>query len=176
MNTCFIHSEKEALSICRGCGKTFCELCLDEGKEYYFCKNSECQELLKKELPSYKVSESVICTKCESELELSEEERIFGKIHCPECDAMIDYTEVPPKLLDREHYTEILSSLNQGDIALIKSILEDGKVDYYILGELFLSIRPLLEPVRVFVNENHVEKAKMLLENFDLNIFGISTK
>ena len=175
MNTCFNHSEKEALSICHGCGKEFCKSCLDEGIEYYYCVNPKCQEMLKKELPSYKVPESVICPNCESELDLSEEERIVGKIHCPECDKMIDYDVDPPKISDVENYTEILSSLNQGDIALIKSILENGDINFYILGEVFLSVRPLLEPAIFFVAESQVKEAQELLKNFDFNIYGIST-
>jgi len=176
MNTCFNHPDKKAFSICHGCGKDFCESCLDEGKEYYYCKNPECQELLKNELPSYKVPKNVICPKCESEIELSEEERIIGKTHCSECSAFIDYTVVPPKILERENYTEILSSLNQGDIALIKSILEDGEVDYFILGENFLSVQPLLEPARIFVNDNQINKVQELFKDFDFKIYGVSTK
>jgi hypothetical protein len=176
MNTCFNHPDKKALSICHGCGKKYCELCLDEGKEYYYCKNPECHKLLEKELPHYNAPENAVCPKCEYELELSEDERIIGKTHCPECNTVVDCTVNPTKVLEKEDYTEIISSLNQGDIALIKSILDNGDIDYQIFGENFLSVRPLLEPARIFVNTNQIEKVQELLKGFDLKIFGVSAK
>jgi hypothetical protein len=174
MSTCLNHPDKEALSICHGCGKDFCGSCLDEGKEYYYCKNPDCQELLKKELPSYKVPNNVICPKCECELELSENERIIGKIHCPDCESIIDYTFSPPKILKKENYIELLSSLNQGDIGVIKSILDNTKIDYMIFGENFLSVDPLIQPAKFYIHEDQIEEAKKLLKDIDLNIFGLS--
>jgi hypothetical protein len=174
MKICINHPDKEALSICRVCGKDFCESCLDEGKEYYYCKNPECQELLNKELPAYKVPENVICSECDSELELSENERIVAKIHCPECESIIDYTLSPPKILKKENYTELLSSLNQGDIGLIKSILDNAEIDYMVFGENFLSVDPLIQPAKIYIHEDQIERAKQLLKDIDLNIFGLS--
>ncbi len=75
--------------------------------------------------------EDITCPSCESELELSEDERESKKVHCPECEAFIDFTVNPPKVLDVQNYTFLLSSLNQGDIGIIKSILDDNKIDYY---------------------------------------------
>ena len=176
MKTCFNHPDNKAVSVCHNCGKDYCEQCLDEGKEFYYCKRSECQELLEKELPTIKAPESIICPNCDSELELSENERIKGKTHCPECESVIDFTISPPKILENKNYIEILSSLNQGDIALIKSILEDGKIDYYTFGENFLSVRPILEPVKIFVNLNQFDEVQELLKDFELKIFGLSNR
>ena len=36
MNNCINHPDRKAISLCHGCGKVFCESCLDEGKEYLF--------------------------------------------------------------------------------------------------------------------------------------------
>lgn len=47
---CTEHRFTEALSICHSCGLDYCESCLTEGKEYYYCKKPECQKLLKDEL------------------------------------------------------------------------------------------------------------------------------
>jgi hypothetical protein len=107
---------------------------------------------------------------------LTREERINGKIRCPECELPIDCTTRPPQILKNEDYHEILSSLNQGDIGLIKSILEDGNIDYFTLGEHFLSVRPLLQPVRIFVNVKQVAIALELLKDLDLKIFGFSSR
>lgn len=43
---CSNHPERNSLSICHSCGKYFCEDCLDEGDEYYYCKKEKCQLLL----------------------------------------------------------------------------------------------------------------------------------
>ena len=77
--------------------------------------------------------------------------------------------------MNKDNYTEILSTLNQGDIALIKSILDDCKIDYYILGENFLSMYPFVNAAKVLVNDIQVGEVKELLKDFELNIFGAST-
>jgi hypothetical protein len=174
MKFCVNHPYKKAFSICHSCGKDYCEACLDEGKEYYYCKNPECQKLLLEELPPEPFPINVICPNCSCEIKLEYEERTSGKVHCPECEAVIDLRVNPPGLLNKENYVELLSSLNQGDIALIKSILEDAEVDYYVFGENFLGADPLIQPARFFVNENQLEEAKEVLKDFKLNIWGTS--
>jgi hypothetical protein len=174
MKNCYNHPNEKALSVCHSCGKDYCAECLSEGKEYYYCKNPECQKILNKELQQDKLPANVICPNCESAIELSEEERISGKAHCTECEALIDFNFGPPKILDKEKYVELLSSLNQGDIGLIKSILEDSNIDYYVFGENFLSVDPLIQPARFYVNEEQAEEAKELLKDFELRIWGTS--
>ena len=174
MKTCSNHPDKKAFSICHGCGKDYCELCLDEGKEFYYCKNPECQKILHGELLPAPFPIQIICPNCLSEFELEDEERASRKIHCPECEAFINLKAIPPKVLKKENYVELLSSLNLGDIALIKSILDDSEVDYYVFGENFLGADPLIQPARFFVNENQLEEAKEVLKDFKLNIWGTS--
>ncbi len=41
---CLYHPDKRALSFCHSCGKYFCGACLTEGIEYYYCRNSSCQQ------------------------------------------------------------------------------------------------------------------------------------
>jgi hypothetical protein len=174
MKTCINHPDKKAFSICHGCGNDYCESCLDEGKEYYYCKKPECQKLLKAEIQSEDSPFYVTCPNCSSELELSNEERSSGKAHCTNCESLILVNTDSPEILRKENYFELLSSLNQGDIALIKSIMDDCEIDYYVLGENFLGVRPLLEPARFFVNENQLEEAIEVLRDFQLNIWGTS--
>lgn len=174
MNHCANHPEREALSICHVCKKYFCKDCLLEGEEYYYCKNPECQEVFKKESGVTGAPVSVVCPNCEKDLKLSKEEGGRGIAHCPGCEAVIDIASNPPKVVENEDYREILRLLNAGDIGIVKSILEDGNIDYFVLGENFLSVRPLLEPVRIFVNLKQVEEAKELLKEFNPKIFGLS--
>lgn len=173
MKHCVNHMEREALSICHNCGKDYCEKCLVEGEEYYYCKKPECQSSLIKELKSDSPT-VIVCPICESELELSPEENLAGKLHCPECEAVIDFRSKPPRILDRDHYVELAASLNQGDVGLIKSILDDIEVDYYVFGENFLGVGPLIQPARFFVNEEQAEKAKDALKDFEFKAFGFS--
>ena len=174
MKFCVNHPDKKAFSICHGCGKDYCELCLEEGKEFYYCKNPECQKLLMKELLPGSFPVKIICPNCSCELALEYDERTSGKVHCPECEALIDFGVNPPKILNKENYIELFSSLNQGDIAIIKSILDDSEVDYYVFGENFLSVDPLIQPARFFVNQNQIDEAKEVLKDFQLNIWGTS--
>lgn len=174
MKSCINHPKREALSICHGCGNDYCELCLDEGKEFYYCKKPECQELFKKEMPAGKLTPDIVCPGCGIEIELSENEMYNGKVHCHECEVLIDFTVTPHVILAKENYVELFSSLNQGDIAVIKSLLEDAEIDYYTTGENFLSVDPLIQPARFFISEAQVEEVKELLKEFKLHIWGTS--
>lgn len=120
------------------------------------------------------MSKDIICPNCGIELELSEDEVLVGRTICPNCEVMIDFASGPPVIIEKENYVELLSSFNQGDIGLIKSILDNFEIDYYVFGENFLSINPLIQPVKFFVNEKQIEEAKGLLKNIDLNIWGVS--
>jgi hypothetical protein len=176
MENCVNHPNRKALSVCHGCGKPFCESCLDEGKEFYYCKSPACQELLRKELPAENLPAQLSCPSCSSELQLSEEDRALRKFHCPECGALVDFTTNPPMILGRKKYTELFSSRNQGDIALLKSFLDDSDIDYYVAGEDFLATYPLVQPAKFFVLDNQVDEAKELLQRFNANIFGVSKR
>ena len=131
--------------------------------------------LLKKETNPELLEGAIICPNCNTELDLSSDERLSGKFHCPECEAFVDKNFDPPKIILKSNYVELLSTLNQGDIAMLKSLLDDGEIDYYVSGENFLSIRPLLEPAKIYVNETQTEQVKELLKGFDLHIWGVST-
>lgn len=41
--TCTNHPEIEALNFCHSCGRHFCESCLVEGAEFFYCNNDKCQ-------------------------------------------------------------------------------------------------------------------------------------
>ena len=76
---------------------------------------------------------------------------------------------------DNYKYVEVLRTFSQVDIAMIKSLLE-GNFDYYFKGENFMSVRPLLEPAILMVNENELNEVKTLLADFDLNFLGVSLR
>lgn len=42
---CKNHPNKIALSLCHSCGEYYCFDCLNEGLEYYYCKNEKCNNI-----------------------------------------------------------------------------------------------------------------------------------
>lgn len=76
---------------------------------------------------------------------------------------------------DNYKFISILSTFSQVDVAMIKSLL-DGNVEYYFKDELFMSVRPLLEPSVLMVREDYVEEVRELLKDFELNYMGLSLK
>lgn len=49
---CANHSERKALSFCHNCGEYYCDKCLNEGKEFYYCNKPTCSEKYKEESKS----------------------------------------------------------------------------------------------------------------------------
>lgn len=174
MENCVNHPGTEALSICKGCGEQYCEECLTEGNNYYYCSKPDCKDLLLKDKPLELLPGNIECPDCLAEVELSEEESKSRKFHCPECESYIDYTTDPPKIFPTLKYIQLLSSFNQADISIIKSILDNSSIDYYFTGENFLSVDSLIQPAKLFIIENKLEEAGELLKELDFTFYGVS--
>jgi hypothetical protein len=174
MEKCYNHPDKDAYSICHNCGKHFCEDCLVAGAEFYYCKFPECQQKFKEDIEKTSYRKEITCPDCQSVIKVSAEELQSGGFRCPECETYIAIVNGKPEAEEDKNYVKLLSSLNQGDIALIKSMLDDAEIDYYAAGENFLSVRPLLEPVLFYVNEKDLELAKEILKDLNLHLFGFS--
>ncbi len=71
-------------------------------------------------------------------------------------------------------YISILSTYNQGDIALLKSLLDDGDIEYYFKGENFSFIDPLIQPAVLMVREDFADEVRELLKDVDLKFNGVS--
>lgn len=175
MEKCINHPERNVYSICHNCGRQFCEECLTAGPDFYYCNSPQCREKLKDDLQKALNGTSTVCPNCQSELTISSDEFQAGGFRCPECDSFVVFLDGKPEVLPDKNYVQLLSSLNQGDIAIIRSMLDDAEVDYYVTGENFLGVRPLLEPAIFYVNEIHLELAKDILKDFELHLFGFST-
>jgi len=50
---CKNHPDKKSFNFCHSCGKYFCEDCLNEGMEYYYCNEPVCYENYKKEIENF---------------------------------------------------------------------------------------------------------------------------
>lgn len=66
-------------------------------------------------------------------------------------------------------FKELIRTLNQGDIAFIKSLLEAEGIEYYLHGEHFNLIRPLIEPARFMVREDQFGKAQELIKDLTIS-------
>lgn len=167
---CHNHPEKKAVNTCHNCGNNFCGECLTEGVEYYYCTKPECRAVLDSEL----IPEQIVCANCSKTIMLSFEDRVQKKVHCPHCEALFNFTATEDKILEPDEYVELISSLNQGDVALVKSMLDDAQLSYFVTGENFLSVDPLIQPAKFFVLKNQYIEAVELLKDFKLHIFGAS--
>jgi Zn-finger nucleic acid-binding protein len=105
----------------------------------------------------------VNCPKCKTELSLEENERKLERFRCPSCMSFIDHSGELPKIIKPDDYVKFKTTINQGEIALIKSIFDSEEIDYYISGDNFLSMDPLIQGAKVFVIKSDLEKATALL-------------
>jgi hypothetical protein len=102
------------------------------------------------------------CPKCRSEFR-------EGFFECPEClvplveDLPPEEPEPVPEYVD---FKDIKTSLDMGEIAIIKSILDAYKIKYIIHNEFIGSTYGAALPARILVSENQVKEAKELLQNF----------
>ncbi len=107
----------------------------------------------------------MFCPNCHAEY-------VEGIRQCRDCGVpLVD--KLPPDQGMYE-FTEILSTFNLVDIAVIKSILDDGEIHYYFIGENFNQIDQLVQPTRLFIREDDVEEAKELLKDFSLTYLGLA--
>ncbi len=110
----------------------------------------------------------MFCPNCKAEY-------LAGVTECAECTLPL-VASLPE--IDHEQsvptYVEVVT-YNAGDIALIKSILDDGEIEYQIEGEYFNSMLPLLQPVKILVPEDKLEVAREILKDFNLTYMGLHT-
>jgi len=107
---------------------------------------------------------------------------------CPECgyeyvegitectDCKVPLVEKRPRQIRRnpKEFREVLSTYNQGDIALIKSILDNEKVEYFWLGENFSQIGQLIQPANLVVRKEHAERVRDILKEMNVTFLGVT--
>ena len=109
------------------------------------------------------------CPKCRYEY-------VQGVPECPDCQTAL-VEELPEESHELEHdYVEVVSTLNLGDVTLIKSLFDANEIDYQVFDENFNTIRPLVQPARFVVREDQVEAVKELLKDMDIHTFALSTR
>ena len=71
-------------------------------------------------------------------------------------------------------YVELNRTYNQADVALIQSILESAEILHYVHGERFSMLRPFLQPARIMVAEDRIEKALELISQIRPSIVPLA--
>jgi hypothetical protein len=97
---------------------------------------------------------------------------------CPDCNVELIDTlkaerEKQPEFIE---YVELLITYNPADVAMIKSLLDAENITYFFNAEEFMYVRPLAEPARLMVKKDEAEKAREILQDLELSIFGINLK
>jgi len=110
----------------------------------------------------------MFCPKCGAEYRA-------GFTHCSDCD--VDLVEELPQEIsinkDNEGegnvtFIPILSTYNLGDVALIKSILDNDEIEYFLQGENTEYVSACMDPVILMVRGDQVNIVKELLKDFDV--------
>ncbi len=71
-------------------------------------------------------------------------------------------------------YEELLTTYNLGDIAIIKGVLEGEGIQHYVLGERFSHLYP--QPAKIMVDKYEIEKAREIVDEFELAYLGMSLR
>ena len=88
-----------------------------------------------------------------------------GFTRCEDCDVIL--VEVLPAERAKPAYVQLATVFTEGDIALIKSRLDQAGIDYYFHGEQAHRLTPLPFGARLMVREDFREEAEALLRNPD---------
>ena len=70
----------------------------------------------------------------------------------------------------KEEYRELIRTFNQGDIALIKSLLDSESIEYFLQGENFNLVRPLAQAPIFMVKKDQFIQARDLIKDLDVSL------
>ncbi|MEO0129056.1 MAG: hypothetical protein ABIL07_03210 [candidate division WOR-3 bacterium] len=97
-----------------------------------------------------------------------------GITGCVDCNVeLVD--KLPEEKVDKNNkqdkekinYEEVWISFNPAEVMFVKSILAETEMEYYFIGENFQVVQPLVEPIRLMVRKDYVEKVKEILKDID---------
>ena len=105
----------------------------------------------------------MICPKCRAEY-------VYGITSCTDCGIpLVDRLPEEKEATDKQNkdFREILITVNASEIAMIKSLLDDAGIDYYIKGGQFAVLRPFADPARLYIRADQYEEALVILKDLD---------
>ena len=116
----------------------------------------------------------MFCPKCKAKY-------VTGVTMCAECNVPLverlsterGAKKKSKKIQSKLKYVELLITFNQGEIAVIKSILDDARIVYYFKGEFFQMVHIFADPARLMVREDHVKEARRLLRHLNFKFSAV---
>ena len=109
----------------------------------------------------------MFCPKCRGEYR-------EGFDTCADCHVAL-VSELPPLAEPRVkpddsglEFVHILSTYNASDIAIIRSYFDAERIRYFIEGETFNILRPLVQPARVLVVRDDLPAAQQIVADLEL--------
>jgi hypothetical protein len=109
----------------------------------------------------------MFCPKCRAEYKA-------GVVKCADCHVPLVEKPTEPGRPEDVNLVKLLATFNPGDVAIVKSILDDAGIPYFLEGENFMHVYPLVEPARFMVPEKRVADALNALKDLKLSFEGIS--
>lgn len=109
----------------------------------------------------------MFCPKCRSEYR-------EGFYRCPDCSLDLVERLAAEPAPEFIAYEEVLATYNTADIAFLKSVLDSEDIIYHFHGENFSRIDPMIQPARLMVKKDEVEKARELLAGLGISFSAIN--
>ncbi len=103
----------------------------------------------------------MFCPNCKAEY-------VEGITVCADCGVEL-VEKLPPEENHDIKFTfkPVLKTNNMGDIAIIKSILDEQGIEYYIQGENMLYVLGVIDSAILNVREDQLDDVKELLKDFE---------
>jgi hypothetical protein len=106
----------------------------------------------------------MFCPKCEKEYE--EDTYVCSKCRVSLVPKL--FPDPKNESLELAEFEEVLFTPSSGDMAVIKSLLDNEGIVYFFRGEFFSSVHPLAQPARLMVSIDQVEEVKEILESLNI--------
>ena len=110
----------------------------------------------------------MFCPECRSEY-------VEGVTKCPDCGVAL-VGKLPPEEHDEvqedtSNYLPQVRTFSAKDIALIHSILGGTNIRYFIQGENFTHVRPMVDPSILMIAEEDIKDTRELLKDLPLSFY-----
>ncbi|MGB3480041.1 MAG: DUF2007 domain-containing protein [bacterium] len=101
----------------------------------------------------------MFCPKCRAEY-------VAGITVCADCDVpLVDRLPEEGKYIHTKlKYVEVLITSNVGELVLVKSVLDDAGIEYFIRGEHLQIAYSAADPARLMVREDYVKEVQKILQ------------
>ena len=103
-------------------------------------------------------------------------EYVEGVVECADCRVALVPERLPEKEMEKPEFEKILTIFNVGDIAVIRSVFDAGKIEYVFDGENFNLVDPMIQPARLYVKASQAAMAKELLKDMNLHFWSLSPR